>query len=293
MAWHCAPPCCPIPTALQGRGCVCGDGTLTRSASGDSSAVPHGQRGETGMGQQAGWALLCTSVCPSTHSSIRLSLHPLTHSGLVDPSHGHGAATVVPKVVAVGRRRGLVAEPGERCHLPRVTGAMLPWSLVALVLLSPIKAARWPWVQRAVPALCTSRSTGEEPSSRYRIRPCPNSLHHLHPKMLGASWPLSLLVLLVLAAPVCGQAGRCPRAPANPCAPWCPRASDQRLGDLPSWTSVSQCPGSNHSGGRAERFGGICCPQCPSPRSARDRVAVSGVASSAPKGQWGGVRSVC
>ncbi|XP_071655846.1 small integral membrane protein 24 isoform X2 [Patagioenas fasciata] len=88
---------------------------------------------------------------------------------------------------------------------------MLPWSSVALVLLSQIKAARWPWVQGAVPALCTSSRTGEEPSSGCTIRPLPSSLCHHYPKMLRALQPLLFLVLLVLAAPVRGQAGTGPK----------------------------------------------------------------------------------
>ncbi|XP_021137282.2 small integral membrane protein 44 isoform X1 [Columba livia] len=145
--------------------------------------------------------LIHPSVPPNTHLPVHLPPHPLTHPGLVDPAlplRSQGGGCWLPQ--------GLVAEPGERCHLPRVMGAMLPWSLVALVLLSPIKAARWPWVQRAVPALCTSSRAGEEPSSGCTIRPCTSSLCHRRPKMPRTLQPLSLLVLLVLAAPVRGQA---------------------------------------------------------------------------------------
>lgn len=230
------PSCCPIPTARPGRGRVCGDGTLAWIRQ-RGQRCPMGRRERLGQGsRQAGHSvhlsglppthlsvhppthlLIHPSVPPNTHLPVHLPPHPLTHPGLVDPAlplRSQGGGCWLPQ--------GLVAEPGERCHLPRVMGAMLPWSLVALVLLSPIKAARWPWVQRAVPALCTSSRAGEEPSSGCTIRPCTSSLCHRRPKMPRTLQPLSLLVLLVLAAPVRGQAGRCPRAPASPCAPRCP-----------------------------------------------------------------------
>ncbi|KAM6331741.1 uncharacterized protein FN964_014520 [Alca torda] len=156
---------------------------------------------------------ICPSLPPSTHPPVHLSLQPPVPPSIhsptpqVDPRPGRGAATIVPEVVAAGCRRVLVAEPGEKCHLPRVTGAMLPWHLVALVLLSPIKAACWPRVQRAAPALGPGSSAGEEPTLGCRTRPCPSP----RPKMPRAPQPLSLLVLLVLAATAQGQAGTGPK----------------------------------------------------------------------------------
>ncbi|XP_041900758.1 uncharacterized protein LOC121672238 isoform X1 [Corvus kubaryi] len=83
-------------------------------------------------------------VCLSTLPPVCLSLPPSIHlSRGWSPVLGTGTclsfATAVPEVVATGCCGVLVPEPGEWYHLPRVTGDTLPWCLVPLVLLEPIK----------------------------------------------------------------------------------------------------------------------------------------------------------
>lgn len=60
-------------------------------------------------------------ICPPTHLSVfHPSLNCLRGGSL------NTELAVVHEVVATGCGRVLVAELGQRCHLPRITGALLP-----------------------------------------------------------------------------------------------------------------------------------------------------------------------
>ncbi|XP_040446548.1 small integral membrane protein 24 isoform X3 [Falco naumanni] len=90
---------------------------------------------------------------------------------------------------AGGCTRGEVPPPrGSRSHVAVALGG----------LLSPIKATRWPQVQRAAPACGASSGVGEEPTSGCRMWP-------------RDWWPLSLLVLLILTSTTQGQADMGPK----------------------------------------------------------------------------------